>query len=552
MIKNYLIIFFSFLVSQSLSAQDVTLGLLNYDISQSYQGYTLIYPHNQSSVFLLNNCGEIVHEWEDEADFRPGNTAYLLDDGRLAKTKRNASIAGDSIWAGGGGAIIELRSWDNELLWSYEMNSPEARLHHDFRIMPNGNVLMLAWERKTNAEAIAAGRDSALLNQIILWPDFIQEVNPETDEIVWEWHVWDHLVQDIDSTKANYGIVSEHPEKVDVNWDTSEGASDWMHTNAMDYNPELDQIMISVPTFHEIWVIDHSTTTAQAATDRGGNSNNGGDLLYRIGNPATYDRSDAGDQILFYQHDAHWTNQFIPRSHPAYGNVICFNNRQPGGYSTVEVFESAWNMYTVDYEMFQDSWPPYEFENTITHPDTFALNSSGLSSAQLLPNGNMLICSGRFGYTFELTPENKIVWEYITPRRGTMEVAQGEILEINNNLTFRAFRYPPEYSAFEGRDLEAKGYIELDPVEDWCDRLVSTSTPEQSISMIYPNPTTDRVQIKWDSGKVINIEIFNLSGQRVLSTTGNGGMSYVDVSQLNKGLYIIALDGQSSMRMIKQ
>ncbi|MEM6723696.1 MAG: hypothetical protein AAF598_06630, partial [Bacteroidota bacterium] len=86
-----------------------TVGLLSYDPSQTYEGYNLIYPHNQPSVLLLNNCGEIVHRWDDAPDSRPGNTAYLLEDGRIVKTKRNAAIAGDAIWAGGGGATIEIR-----------------------------------------------------------------------------------------------------------------------------------------------------------------------------------------------------------------------------------------------------------------------------------------------------------------------------------------------------------------------------------------------------------------------------------------------------------
>jgi len=506
-------------------SQDITVGLLSYDISRTYQGYTLIYPHNQSSVFLLNNCGEVVNEWDDEDDFRPGNTAYLLADGTLARAKRPASITNDAIWAGGGGAIIELLTWDNELIWSYELNNENARLHHDFKVMPSGNILMLAWERITNAEAISAGRDSTKLNQIDLWPDYIFEVDPSNDSIVWEWHVWDHLIQDFDSTKNNFGVVSDFPELINLNWDTSNGAADWMHSNALDYNEELDHIMLSVPTFNEIWIIDHSTTTSQAASSVGGRSNHGGNLLYRVGNPATYNRADAGEQILYYQHDAHWVNEFIPDAHPQFGNIVCFNNRQPGGYSSIEIFPSEWNMYTVDYDKFQGSWPPYQFDNTITHPDTFALNSSGLSSAQLLPNGNLLACSGRFGYLVELTPDNEVVWEYITPRMGTQEVEQGTMLEMNDNLTFRAFKYPIDYSAFDDKDLTPKGFIELNPVEDWCQRLVSTNTP------------------------IINQTLLN--GILHKKVKGNGGMIYVDISDLKSNIYFIKASNGFTLRLIK-
>ncbi len=192
-----------------------TVGLLSYNPMKTFDGYNLIYPHNQPNVYLLNNCGEIVHVWEDSINFRPGNTAYIMDDGNLVKTKRASAVAGNPIWAGGGGGIVEIRSWDNDLLWQFELNDSLNRLHHDIAPMPNGNILMISWELKTKEESIQAGRDTALLPQDKLWPDYIIEVNPSNDEIVWEWHVWDHLIQNYDATKDNYGVIADHPELVD-------------------------------------------------------------------------------------------------------------------------------------------------------------------------------------------------------------------------------------------------------------------------------------------------------------------------------------------------
>jgi hypothetical protein len=34
--------------------------------------------------------------------------------------------------------------------------------------------------------------------------------------------------------------------------------------NSIDYNPELDQIAMSVRGNSEVWIIDHGTTTAEA------------------------------------------------------------------------------------------------------------------------------------------------------------------------------------------------------------------------------------------------------------------------------------------------
>ena len=41
--------------------------------------------------------------------------------------------------------------------------------------------------------------------------------------------------------------------------------SDLLHTNAVAYSTELDQIVVSVRRFSEIWVIDHSTTLEEVA-----------------------------------------------------------------------------------------------------------------------------------------------------------------------------------------------------------------------------------------------------------------------------------------------
>ncbi|MFK7808001.1 MAG: aryl-sulfate sulfotransferase [Saprospiraceae bacterium] len=531
-------------------AQQNTVGLLSYDITQSYQGYTMIYPHNQPNVYLIDNCGEIVHTWTDDENFRPGNTAYLRPDGSLIKTKRDASIAGDNIWAGGGGAFIETYDWDSNLLNTFEMNNDTMRLHHDIAVMPNGNVLAVAWELKTQEEAIENGRDTDLLSQEELWPDMIIELDPETGEIVWEWHAWDHLIQDFDDTKANFGVVADHDELINLNWDTNDGKSDWMHVNALDYNAELDQIMISVPTFHEVWVIDHSTSTEQAAGHSGGTSNHGGDILYRVGNPAAYGRGDADDQILFYQHDTHWANEFLPNSHPFKDHVVCFNNRIGDDFSTIEIFEPSWDMYAVDYLQLNNVFPPSEFSNTIMHPGPRMFHSTGLSSAQILPNGNMLACSGRQGYIVEMNAANEIVWEYITPLVGGQPATQGDTLEINNNLTFRAFRYPPEYSAFDNRDLSSKGFIESEPDEGFCDRVVSIYTPEEYNVEIFPNPARDMVHLSWDSGKIIDVEIYDMMGRLRLSESCNGGMKYLDVSSLEPNMYVLRLEGIGVVKLM--
>jgi hypothetical protein len=269
---------------------------------------------------------------------------------------------------------------------------------------------MIAWELKTEAEAIAAGRNPNLIQDGELWPDHIIEVNPTSGDIVWEWHVWDHLIQDYDNSRANYGVVADHPELIDLNFvDGRRSGADWNHTNSIDYNAELDQIMLSIHSFSEIWIIDHSTTTAEAAGHNGGNSGKGGDLLYRWGNPQAYDAGNTADQQLFAQHDAQW----IPSGYPGAGNILVFNNgagRPDGNYSSVEEIVPPLDG-SGDYALAAGlSYEPAEPTWTYTAATPADLYADRISGAQRLANGNTLICDGPSGAFFEVTPENDIVW----------------------------------------------------------------------------------------------------------------------------------------------
>jgi arylsulfotransferase ASST/type IX secretion system substrate protein len=527
-----------------------TVGLLSFDFSQHYDGYNLMFPHNQSTVFLLNNCGEIVHTWEDEPDFRPGNVVELLPNGNLVKTKRSASITSDPIWAGGGGAFVEIRTWDNDLLWTFERNDSLERLHHDIAIMPNGNIMMIIWEQKSAEEAFQAGRDTALLSQGKLWPDYILEVEPigeDSFNVAWKWHIWDHLVQDFDVDKDNFGVVADHPELVDINYQINEGKADWLHTNSIDYNEELDHVMISVPFLSEVWIIDHSTTTEEAAGHTGGFSGMGGDLIYRWGNDQVFDQGTADDQTLFGAHDAHWIGAYLSGSEPNAGKIAVFNNNLGNGtYSAAQIFDPIFDMYTSQYEKNGKVFFPDGFDWTYVHPDTVPMYSSGLSGIQILPNGNTLIGVGRKGYAFEINLDEEIIWEYRTPLAGGFPATQGDTLTINQNITFRFNRIPMDYPAFDGKDLSPKGFIELEPNTEFCD-ITSSSEELENITTtyMYPNPVSQQLTIEWMSGGQGVIDVFDVQGRLTYRENGYGGRAYIDVSQWYTGLYFVRVNGKS-------
>ncbi len=535
--NTFLILF----ISISVFAQN-TVGLKAIDKNKSYDGYNLFYPHNTNTVYLVDNCGELVHQWEGDSDYRPGNMVYLQNNGDLLKCSRFFNPTLDSIWAGGGGELVESLDWEGNVNWSFQLKDEFDRLHHDIAPMPNGNVLMIAWELKTFEESLQAGRDPAKMSQQKVWPDYILEYNPEVDSIVWEWHAWDHLIQDFDATKDNFGIVNEHPELIDLNFDNQDGHPDWLHSNSIDYNEDLDQILLSVPHFDEIWIIDHSTTMEEAKGHIGGNGGRGGDLLFRWGNPAAY--QGVGPQQIFFAHDAQWIDDFLDTNAPYYGDIMVFNNRVANNtISTVDIIRPTYNGITNQYETREDlSFLPNTVELKLFHPDTFPLYSSGLSSAQVLPNKNILTLAGRTGHAFEINPATKeVVWEYLIPLRGGMPVAQGTELSVNNNITFRIRRYPTDFVGFAGRDLSSKGYLELDPNSEFCNLSVSVSDftlSDLSIS-VYPNPVSDKLVIEKNSTELHHLSLTDLNGRVLKEIILNTQNTTIDVSQLTKGLYLL-------------
>lgn len=428
-------------------AQDQSVGLFEYD-SLAHDGYTLFAPMRYTDTYLVDMYGRVVHQWEH--DYPPAASVYLLENGHLLRTVNLG-------YAFGGGGRVEELDWNGNVVWQYDYASDGNLQHHDIERLPNGNVLILAWESISKAEAIAAGRDPAVIDGDSIMPEHVIEVEPtypQGGEIVWEWHMWDHMVQDFDSTKDNYGSISEHPELIDVNY-TVDGRADWVHANSVEYNPELDQIIISLRWFDEFWVIDHSTTTAEAAGHSGGNSGMGGDLLYRWGNPYTYKAGDIEDRILSKQHDAQWIDEGLPGE----GNILVFNNGYDRGFSSVdELIPPVDQNGNYTQPSVGEPFDPDELEWTFFTEDPDDFYSLFISGCQRLENGNTLICAGPQGELFEVTDDGKIVWRYINPIGPMGTITQGQVPTQNN--VFRCYRYDADYPGLADNILEPMAAIE--------------------------------------------------------------------------------------------
>jgi hypothetical protein len=269
--------------------------------------------------------------------------------------------------------------------------------------------------------------------------------------------------------------VAEHPELLDINADlrrqpateeemknmqalgyiadrptAGQRNADWLHTNAIDYNPQLDQIALSSPHLSEIWIIDHSTTGDEATGHEGGITGKGGDLLWRWGNPANHGAGLTSDRQLFGQHDVRW----VPEGLPGAGHLTVFNNgggRPDGDYSSVLELElplQADNTYGLEPFVAVGPAKPvwsYVAEN---RADFF---SSFISGAHRLRNGNTLVCAGAPGRVFEVTKDGRIVWDYLNPLG---EAAPGVATPVPPHALFRATRIPVDHPGLEGRTLK--------------------------------------------------------------------------------------------------
>lgn len=532
---KYLLLILLFLFHEGIYAQQ-TVGLFT-NTPQAFDGYTLFAPINSKETYLIDNCGRKVHSWTSQ--YTPGLSCYLLENGILLR-------AGKLPGMGNGGGIVEMIDWNSNVIWSYSSTAGYGKQHHDVELLPNGNILLIVWDERSQAEVIQAG---ASTNQTVVNSEQIIEVQPDIVNggatVVWQWKAWEHLVQDKDGAKPNYAVVAQHPEKIDINF-LPHTKSDWLHINGIDYNAKFDQVIVSVHNFSEFWIIDHSTTTAEAQSSSGGSYGKGGDLLYRWGNPQAYDQGTANDQQLFLQHHAHW----IPEGYKDEGKIMVFNNQagtpQSLDYSTVSIVELPVDV-NGNYTYSGGAYGPSGFDWTYKAPNPTDFFSNIISGAERLENGNTLICQGVGGRFFEIDEQGNIVWEYVNPVNDQGPMTQNT--QPQKNDVFRCTRYAPGYSAFTGKTLAPQGYIETGSTFS-CNLYPASvndmNTGGSGISF-YPNPAKDFITLKVGNNKRYMVKVYSIDGRCLLQKEMDNSKIQLDIHSFSPGMYFFHVtDGETS------
>ncbi len=540
------LIFVGLIISSNvLHAQ--TVGLLLNDTANTFKGYTVFAPKHNTMTYLINNQGQKVHEWT-ASTYAPGQSVYLLTNGNLLRTCQIQSSLGTG---GGEGGRIEEYNWNDSLVWSMNYSTNTYMQHHDIKKLANGNILMCIVEKKTITQAISAGFDTSKFQPDVrqkgfFLPDAVVEVQPTYPSggtVVWEWHVFDHLIQSFDATKSNYGTPSAHPELIDAAGNHMMLPLFWNHVNSIDYNSDLDQIVLSARGNSEIWVIDHSTTTAQSAGHSGGTHGKGGDLIYRWGNPICYSTGTNANEKLYQQHDAEW----IKTGCPGAGHILCFNNGIGRNYSTIDEIatpvDGSGNYSITSGQAYGPTSLAWSYQ---ANPPS-SLFAEDISGAQRLPNGNTLIDNGPRGTFTEVTTAGTTVWKYVCPVDNNGPLTQGDTASGDPthpteymNAVFRVYRYPLTYAAFTGRDMTPGNVIELYPTS-------INNLNESSLIQTYPNPFTSFINIKNAKGTE-QYELINPLGQTIWS---GKQINQQDFSSLPTGIYMLKITGPSTVQTIK-
>jgi len=511
--KKRMILFIWFISCVFPGFSQTNVGLLHHS-SMAVEGYTLFTPVESKFTYLIDNCGDVVNEWEGTKP--PAYTVYLLEDASLLRISKG--------W-------IERFSWSGELIWYTDLeNDFNLRNHHDIEPLPNGNILIIAGEYFSIIDAIEKGRNPENLeNRVSV--DYLVEIEPvgiDSAKIVWEWHFWDHLIQDFDEEKKGFGNVAEHPELLDIN--VGKSMSDWTHVNGIDYHAGLDQILISSPFSSELYIIDHSTTSEEAASHTGGKYGKGGDFLWRWGNPQLYKAGIASERKLFGQHDPKW----IEAGHPNEGNISVFNNNFAYQSSAVHIISSS-ILEDGSYPIAEQGFLPKDFSWTfygeILGKKFFNSIKSGI---QIQANGNSLISLGT-GLIFEITPEEELVWAYQNPIVDDEKILS-QFDDKDNTEIFRAERYPLNYVAFNGKELSPKGTLENENSLSEACRLISAIEETNSISLVnfVYEPVANLVLVNTLLND-IEVKIIDVFGRVQFESNSR----QIDVSHLPKGLYYV-------------
>jgi hypothetical protein len=476
------------------SAYEASRGrteLVYWDPRKAYSGYTMVKPQRVQGVYLIDMAGQVVNHWPEFGD------AYLQEDGTVFGSVGNRTFA--------------IQDWEGNTLWEYPERREGYRPHHDFLRVYNAalddyTILYIANAPLSHDEVIELGADpDAAESYDGAEMDTIVEVD-SSGTVVWEWRMRDHLVQDLDPSKANHvgrdQTIADYPQRLDINWGVV--SPDYLHFNGLDYNPDSGHIAISSNRTHEIYIVDHDGTfvAGDPAESHRLAAGEGGDFLYRFGNSANYGQGEypyyakkswslqefSGHKQIGGNHDIQWIKDGLPGA----GNLLLFNNGltvprdendddAQSEFLELNPYLDTNGVVRNDYVNppkagYTDIMPGREKSTQGPHATrlfsqqivsmyhtTDGFNSHHGSAVQRMPNGNTLVQLARVGRMVEVTPDGEVVWEFVNPITWSGQIVKTLVTsDPDHQNTYNGWsplRWTPDYPGLAGKDLSPKGLL---------------------------------------------------------------------------------------------
>ncbi len=185
----------------------------SYRPEKSSPGYNLVL-YRRRIPMLMDMQGHVVHSWPK---VRAVGRVRLDHQGRLM------AIGVDD--------MLKEYDWDGNLTWAYALPRVEDLPHHDFIMLGNGNVLVLAQETETRS-------------------DYVQEIDRE-GRVVWEWWPRDHLEKHFPDRDRRY------PDPTHINSLFELEENRWFDAGDDRFKP--GNILISARNLNAIFIVERST-----------------------------------------------------------------------------------------------------------------------------------------------------------------------------------------------------------------------------------------------------------------------------------------------------
>lgn len=375
-------------------------------LSEIAPGYVLIpaqggFGGGSKTSTLVDSKGTVLKTYNVA-----GYNAYLLPNGDILGQTGTGSAA-----AMGFASLVEQAPGSATAVNTWTAASGGA-FHHAHWVMPNGHWLGTYTVKINPKTVLASAGYTGNLSSI--WDERIQEWDPVAKRVVWEWKASDHT------------LGTNHPRKFNNN---NFKSNDPLHINSVVYDSARDLVVMSSHYLNEVLVIDHSTTTAEAATSKGGRYGKGGDLLFRWGSSKNY-----GGPGSAYSDVVHGGG-VIQAGLPGAGNFCLFGNTD----NTVK--QSRW--YEVKGQESDTGW---------------VIGSNGEFAAELVFDfyNSAYQSTGHYGYGQRLANGNTLLT--FSGSQKIVEVdSRKTVLNVLSGNTIRAYHYATDHPAIVSLGLGTSG-----------------------------------------------------------------------------------------------